>query len=237
MALQMLRIPNLSTVSESDMFGYTYRRLPFRTSIRLLYVRSIMNGVIVSDLKTLDLDDKPTYCCLSYTWGDPWGRDVEQQCFALRCNDRYILIRENLHNALCQLWKIARSDLKGIWIDAVCINQKDLDERAQQVNLMRRIYEEAVHVTAWLGPEDEDSRCVAETLKPLELYLEENHALVHQLDSSWFVDSKVEEYRKLLAMTSDRTSRSVRFLKRAYFQRAWIIQEVRSYFCFRLKNA
>ncbi|OBT52043.1 hypothetical protein VE04_07771 [Pseudogymnoascus sp. 24MN13] len=208
MALQMLRIPNLSTASESDLFGYTYRQLPLRTSIRLLYVRSIMHGVIISDLKTLNLDDKPTYCCLSYTWGDPWGRDVEQQCFALRCNDRYILIRENLHNALCQLWKFARSDLKGIWIDAVCINQKDLDERAQQVNLMRRIYEEAVHITAWLGPEDDDSRCVAETLKPLELYLEKNPTLVNQFDSGSFIDSNVEEYRKLLAMDSDRTRKN-----------------------------
>ncbi|OBT65440.1 hypothetical protein VE03_06067 [Pseudogymnoascus sp. 23342-1-I1] len=212
MALQMLRIPNLSTASESDLFGYTYRQLPLRTSIRLLYVRSIMHGVIISDLKTLNLDDKPTYCCLSYTWGDPWGRDVEQQCFALRCNDRYILIRENLHNALCQLWKFARSDLKGIWIDAVCINQKDLDERAQQVNLMRRIYEEAIHITAWLGPEDDDSRCVAETLKPLELYLEKNPTLVNQFDSSSFIYSNVEEYRKLLVMDSDRTSRRKNFV-------------------------
>ncbi|KFY80806.1 hypothetical protein V499_00368 [Pseudogymnoascus sp. VKM F-103] len=196
MALQMLRIPNLSTASESDLFGYTYRQLPLRTSIRLLYVRSIMHGVIISDLKTLNLDDKPTYCCLSYTWGDPWGRDVEQQCFALRCNDRYILIRENLHNALCQLWKFARSDLKGIWIDAVCINQKDLDERAQQVNLMRRIYEEAVHITAWLGPEDDDSRCVAETLKPLELYLEKNPTLVNHC-SQWILTELVEAFVSL----------------------------------------
>ncbi|KAJ9424452.1 heterokaryon incompatibility protein-domain-containing protein [Fusarium oxysporum] len=38
-----------------------------------------------------------------------------------------------------------------LWVDAICINQKVLDERAQQVNLMREIYSRASSVLVWLG--------------------------------------------------------------------------------------
>ncbi|KAI1447666.1 heterokaryon incompatibility protein-domain-containing protein [Annulohypoxylon stygium] len=39
------------------------------------------------------------------------------------------------------------------WIDALCINQDDLQERAEQVKLMRRIYTSASTVCIWLGNE------------------------------------------------------------------------------------
>jgi len=39
-----------------------------------------------------------------------------------------------------------------LWIDAVCINQDDLDEKTAQVRMMKEIYSGAVEVVAWLGP-------------------------------------------------------------------------------------
>lgn len=39
------------------------------------------------------------------------------------------------------------------WIDTICINQYDLDERAQQVSFMRDIYGRAKSVVIWLGPD------------------------------------------------------------------------------------
>lgn len=41
-----------------------------------------------------------------------------------------------------------------VWIDALCINQEDIEERANQVKLMRRIYEKAAMVKIWLGKGD-----------------------------------------------------------------------------------
>ncbi|KAG5769211.1 hypothetical protein H9Q72_003483 [Fusarium xylarioides] len=38
-----------------------------------------------------------------------------------------------------------------LWVDAICINQDDLDERAQQVALMQQIYSRASSVLVWLG--------------------------------------------------------------------------------------
>lgn len=42
--------------------------------------------------------------------------------------------------------------LLPFWVDAICINQEDLDEKTKQVALMRRIYECALNVLIWLGP-------------------------------------------------------------------------------------
>jgi Heterokaryon incompatibility protein (HET) len=39
-----------------------------------------------------------------------------------------------------------------IWADSICINQQDLTERSSQIPLMKRIYEEAIWISAWLGP-------------------------------------------------------------------------------------
>lgn len=41
-----------------------------------------------------------------------------------------------------------------LWIDLICINQDDLDERSSQVELMRDIYRTARSVRIWFGEED-----------------------------------------------------------------------------------
>jgi hypothetical protein len=45
-----------------------------------------------------------------------------------------------------------------MWIDAICINQADLAERAVQVLHMRAIYHLAERVVAWLGEETEKTK-------------------------------------------------------------------------------
>ena len=46
---------------------------------------------------------------------------------------------------------------KYLCIDAVCINQEDLEERSKEVTRMRDIYQAASDVLVWLGPEENDS--------------------------------------------------------------------------------
>ncbi|EFY91227.1 HET domain protein [Metarhizium acridum CQMa 102] len=52
-----------------------------------------------------------------------------------------------------------------LWIDAVCINQQDLDERARQVSLMAEIYASAERVLAWAGPSAPDSNVAVNLLR------------------------------------------------------------------------
>jgi hypothetical protein len=52
-----------------------------------------------------------------------------------------------------------------IWIDAFCINQRDIDERNMQVKRMGSIYQRADMVCAWVGRQAEDSSIAIDLLK------------------------------------------------------------------------
>jgi hypothetical protein len=45
------------------------------------------------------------------------------------------------------------------WADAICINQKDNDEKTCQVPLMGKIYGQASNVKTWLGEESQEEDC------------------------------------------------------------------------------
>jgi Heterokaryon incompatibility protein (HET) len=50
-----------------------------------------------------------------------------------------------------------RDKLRLLWINAVCINQLDNDEKTRQVMLMRNIYEHALRMLVWLSEGSEES--------------------------------------------------------------------------------
>lgn len=64
------------------------------------------------------------------------------------CDGRSMGVQENLFDALLVL----RSNMPGdYWIDALCINQSDDEERTVQVQMMDEIYRGATQVIVWLG--------------------------------------------------------------------------------------
>lgn len=99
------------------------------------------------------------YEALSYTWGSETqtrkivtvqtGSEVAQ-----------LEVYENLFNIL-QTLRLADRD-RTLWVDAICINQDDTDERARlekswQIPMMHEVYFAASRVIIWLGPEADDS--------------------------------------------------------------------------------
>lgn len=70
-------------------------------------------------------------------------------------------VNQNLFGALMG---IVRSKTIVIWIDAICINQKDDEEKGWQVAMMGDIYRKASKVFAWLGPSADNSDSVIEHL-------------------------------------------------------------------------
>jgi Heterokaryon incompatibility protein (HET) len=100
---------------------------------------------------------------LSYTWRDPhpvltqqrglnWDESPEN---VILCDGPRLAITRNLSDALHQFRQIGI--LRPLWIDAVCINQADLDERGIQVAVMGAIFSNAEEVLVWLGAEDPTS--------------------------------------------------------------------------------
>jgi hypothetical protein len=84
------------------------------------------------------------FVALSYVWGDL------NDTLPIRVSGNRISATRNLHEVL-QCLSASKFD-QLIWIDALCINQMDLQERASQVALMGDIYSRASYVLAFLSP-------------------------------------------------------------------------------------
>lgn len=110
-------------------------------SIRLLTLAADKSW----NLHNTPLTTCPKYKALSYHWGDAYDT------LPILCNGVEIQVTRNLHTALNQL-KSAFPCGVTIWIDAICINQRDKIEQARQVALMRHIYSRAQEVLIWLEP-------------------------------------------------------------------------------------
>lgn len=141
---------------------FTYKPLDTSIdSIRLLYLHGKKPEQPVDSihcsLHHTNFMSKPTYEALSYTWGD------EQPVKTIFINNAKVLVRDNLYSALSIL-RVPNG--RAIWVDAICIDQSNLEERQYQVGLMDHIYHQAKNVIIWLGNPDfateflPDSLCV-----------------------------------------------------------------------------
>jgi hypothetical protein len=90
-----------------------------------------------------DTQERTDFTALSYTWGAP----IFSQKLIL--NDIAYPITENLYLFLRRCLQCTQ--IRRLWIDAVCINQHDDVEKSMQVANMLSIYRKASPVRVWLG--------------------------------------------------------------------------------------
>ncbi|KAK8172604.1 heterokaryon incompatibility protein-domain-containing protein [Phyllosticta citrichinensis] len=95
---------------------------------------------ISGHLKHISIDDHPKYVALSYTWGSL------ETPFRIPVDGSYLNITANLHAVLGVLAKLPQLQGRPLWIDAICINQRNEDVKNCQVPLMGKIYSEANEV-------------------------------------------------------------------------------------------
>lgn len=126
---------------------YRYQRISGKTSIRLLELSpGLPRDILTVGIEEVDLEDKPSFEALSYEWREKTGT------IPIQCGNERILVTPNCKAAMERLRLPSKSRL--LWIDAICINQKSVAERNQQVALMTRIYRSATSVLMWLGQSD-----------------------------------------------------------------------------------
>ncbi len=82
------------------------------------------------------------YEALSYVWGSM------EKPLAVSTDEGYLPVTKNLHAALARLRD--RVFPRILWVDAICINQDDIEERGCQVSSMAKIYARANRVIIWL---------------------------------------------------------------------------------------
>lgn len=129
----------------------------------------ILEGVLIDGT-----DQNISYQALSYSWGRPKLSDV------LVCNGKAMLISNQNAAALRALRH--HSEIRNLWIDALCINQEDKNEKSKQVAQMLAIYRKAQMVQVWLGQSDRDSMIAfayARKLPALEDNLSKHRQIEH----------------------------------------------------------
>jgi hypothetical protein len=148
----------------------------------------------------------PSYEAISYTWGGlPLDQDLlVEDGYVLKVSDRVVEIIQARASVM---------DSKYLWIDAVCINQGDLDEKAIQIGLMAEIYQTASKTIIWLGLSPEASACISFINRHMVTFL------MNRPNTNW----------KALFRIGSRESgwqEFLNFLAHPYWSRMWILQEI-----------
>jgi hypothetical protein len=194
---------------------YRYETLDAQNkSLRLLTMdRSITNRITCS-LEVVELIHAPEYIALSYTWGAP--SPCRQICID-GCSSN---VRLNLWTALNTLAihglpKDLPDDTRHFWIDAICINQEDIDERNQQVAIMGEIFSQAKCVITWLGEADSHtSDFFMDYMSNIDLYTGQvAREFISQVPKETF--SKVRDTHLMDTIWGH-----------PYWTRVWIVQEI-----------
>ncbi len=127
------------------------------TSIRLVQLRRNAES-ITGLLKTVDHDapDCPSFTTLSYTWG------AVEHTRSITLYGQPFPILTTVYPILEALCDGSKFDSEAwYWVDKICINQANLEERASQVRLMGRVYATSARRAVWLSPAtDEMDRAV-----------------------------------------------------------------------------
>jgi hypothetical protein len=170
---------------------------------------------------------EPAFEALSYTWGSDETQQVVQVVPLQRSGNRgsQISVRRNVYDALTYLRDCHTP--RTLWIDAICINQKDLTERNLQVNRMGDIFHYAQRVVVWLGLASFDSALALRVLsrmgdqveysKSQFLFPAPDHMVQGLYTNTYasYIDSDPETWYAVHDL-----------ICRPWFYRLWIVQEI-----------
>jgi len=196
-----------------------YYPLPTKTSIRLvnLWPSKQHDDQIVCQFRIADLRDNPKYYALSYTWGAP------NPAVKIICNEQPIDVTPSLAAALRRLRYEDYQHL--LWVDAICINQSDQEERSLQVAMMKEIYDSASHVYIWLG---EEEKGVDKRVRHMLEYITFGYRLDVEIFEGKvpFIPPSTELTRsRRLKFDSAGWAALVKFFSHPWFKRIWVMQE------------
>ena len=148
------------------------------------------------------------YNAISYVWGQT-ALDS-----AIICNTTWLPFCKSLASALAALFASGAGGY--YWVDAVCIDQENLTERALQVRNMLRIFEKADSIVAWMG--SFDSQHVPH-LRFLSRLVTEGGGFTDAALTAVHTKECLKAWYGLLRTLND-------FRHRPWFARTWIRQEV-----------
>ena len=220
----------------------TFPYQPLRADeIRLL--RILPGDGIAAELEHVIIDQAPSYIALSYTWGRAPYRKGRSSIatYSISLNGHDFPVQENLHDALSHLGWRAREENCLLWVDAICIDQRNVLERNAQILHMRYLYKHASIVFGWIGVpyDDEETQLAVQLMRKFNIVLHDGLAAnnddmnaastsISDDNQEIFPKSGTDCYRGWLGISE--------MFNQTYWRRVWIYQEVtgptpRRYYC------
>ncbi|CZR53721.1 uncharacterized protein PAC_03601 [Phialocephala subalpina] len=179
------------------------------------------------------------YEALSYEWGP-----AKSSKFSITLEEEFP-VRENLYWAL---WYLRQDrDERLLWIDALCIDQKNEKERNHQkadyaqVSQMGKVYSKATRVIAWLGVggEHHDASSSPDAVSRVELeaalsfiklycgsYGRPTTDINEDLPSNSPAEKKYESSIAYIKQSRTTCATILKLFSKTYWTRLWIIQEL-----------
>ena len=185
-------------LSKAGLNSFNYTPLRDADEIRLLNIapRHTTTGSsrLKDSIQHVLLSDSPLYTAISWMWGSPGD------LIKFEVDGHTLMVQRNLRRMIEHLR--LNDQPRRVWIDAVCIDLRNLQERNHQVQMMGKIYRNANYVVACLNaarPRDSER---------LKREAENLHEILRE------------------GLYSTNTSLYRHFFGNQYFTRRWIIQEI-----------
>ena len=166
----------------------------------------------IASIEALDVE----FDALSYTWGS------QKDVYPIVCNGRSMSVHQNLYSALPFLARRSReTTTQSLWVDAVCINQADSEEKLTQIRLMNVIYRRAKRVWVWLG-------CAATEVQA---------QMPHAIALLPRIEEETKRRKHLPRLPTEEVALPLRhleptiweailhLLRNPYYRRVWVVQE------------
>ncbi|KAI0964793.1 heterokaryon incompatibility protein-domain-containing protein [Xylaria arbuscula] len=206
--------------------GFSYYPLPYETRARHIRLISLLPGSgdlrlqFQAEATRLDLNAIEPFEALSYVIRNH-GTTMSDNEFHYQT----MPITQNLVTALRHLRH--PDEARILWIDAICIDQSNLNEKSSQVAIMGDIYKHAQQVIVWLGPAMDKSGRALRVLGEIgsQVTVDWRNFLISPSpnagDMTLGVHMPFPSY-----FTADDASAVEALWARAWFERVWVRQEV-----------
>ncbi|KAJ8126107.1 hypothetical protein O1611_g7531 [Lasiodiplodia mahajangana] len=185
---------------EEDLMAWAYKPLSqdCHTRVLELYPAIDTSAPLCGEFRDVNLNIDPFYDAISYTWGEP--NFTER---IIIDEDFFLCITPNMYDALMRFRH--PTEIRSIWADSICINQKDDEEKAKQIPLMTEIYRCASSVLVWMGKHQKEEARLRKI------------AILSQKKKS--IETAKSDMAEIISALTELVSLR-------WFSRRWVIQEV-----------
>lgn len=204
----------MKAINVASMEAYSYSALSSERHIRIIILHPAQDfgDILRCDLEQLEIEESiqpgREYHAVSYCWGEPnFSSD-------LLCENALLKITPNVESLLRHLRKTHK--VHRLWVDGICINQQDSEEKSRQLILMGQIFFCAARLHIWLGEELPSDLQAFTLLRKLSL-------LIRPYDPKGTSRHGWDELRAREHLSIIST---LALLKRPWFSRRWVLQEI-----------